>query len=120
MNYPRKVDTTFGDACPDTRRGEAVECGSLLERGRKLPERRRDPWRCRATVRIPWDSHLESGAEAVVEEATRLTHAVARIDDPYALSGNGDRAPLPMGTFVNARIGQLGMFLTQREVEHGQ
>jgi putative peptide zinc metalloprotease protein len=24
--------------------------------------------RCRATVRIPWDSHLETGAEAVVEE----------------------------------------------------
>jgi MinD-like ATPase involved in chromosome partitioning or flagellar assembly len=24
--------------------------------------------RCRATVRIPWDSHLETGAETVVDE----------------------------------------------------
>ncbi|MFW5926710.1 MAG: efflux RND transporter periplasmic adaptor subunit, partial [Wenzhouxiangella sp.] len=42
--------------------------------------------------------------EAVVEEATRLTHAVARIEDPYALNGDSEDIPLPMGTFVNARI----------------
>jgi len=33
--------------------------------------------RCRATVRVPWDAHLETGAEAVVEElapATRQAH----------------------------------------------
>lgn len=42
--------------------------------------------------------------EAVVEEATRLTHAVAQIRDPYALSEDSDHSPLQMGTFVNARI----------------
>lgn len=42
--------------------------------------------------------------EAVVEEATRLTHAVARIDDPYALYQDSRATPLPIGTFVNARI----------------
>jgi putative peptide zinc metalloprotease protein len=29
--------------------------------------------RCRATVRIPWDTHLESGAETVVEELASST-----------------------------------------------
>jgi len=29
--------------------------------------------RCRATVRIPWDSHLESGAETVVDELASST-----------------------------------------------
>lgn len=42
--------------------------------------------------------------EAVVDESTRLTHAVARIEDPYALNGDNNETPLPMGTFVNARI----------------
>lgn len=43
-------------------------------------------------------------SEGVVDEATRLTHLVAHIDDPYALSDNGHGRPLPMGTFVQARI----------------
>ena len=33
--------------------------------------------RCRATVRVPWDAHLEAGAETVVEELaprTRQAH----------------------------------------------
>ena len=41
-------------------------------------------------------------SEGVVDESSRVTYAVARIDDPYRLKGNGD--PLPMGTFVSATI----------------
>lgn len=40
--------------------------------------------------------------EGVVDESSRVTYAVARIDDPYALRSNG--VPLPMGTFVSATI----------------
>lgn len=40
--------------------------------------------------------------EGVVDESSRVTYAVARIDDPYALHSNA--APLPMGTFVAAAI----------------
>lgn len=40
--------------------------------------------------------------EGVVDESSRVTYAVARIDDPYAL--RSDEAPLPMGTFVSATI----------------
>lgn len=42
--------------------------------------------------------------EGVVEETTRLTYAVARIDDPYGLLGERTGTPLQMGTFVNAEI----------------
>lgn len=43
--------------------------------------------------------------EGVVDESTRVTYAVARIEDPYLRDANsaGD-APLPIGTFVAARI----------------
>jgi RND family efflux transporter MFP subunit len=40
--------------------------------------------------------------EGVVDESSRVTYAVARIDDPYALHSNN--APLPVGTFVSATI----------------
>jgi RND family efflux transporter MFP subunit len=40
--------------------------------------------------------------EGVVDEKSRVTYAVARIDDPYRLHSDGD--PLPMGTFVSATI----------------
>ena len=44
-------------------------------------------------------------SEGVVDEKTRVTYAVARIDDPYQLSAVDDSvAPLPMGTFVAATI----------------
>ena len=44
-------------------------------------------------------------SEGVVDEKTRVTYAVARIDDPYRLESNeNDVAPLPMGTFVTATI----------------
>lgn len=44
--------------------------------------------------------------EGVIDERSRVTYAVARIDDPYALNaGDGDGlAPLPIGTFVQAAI----------------
>jgi RND family efflux transporter MFP subunit len=42
--------------------------------------------------------------EGVVEESTRLTYAVARIEDPYGLLGEQRRVPLPMGTYVQAEI----------------
>ncbi len=41
--------------------------------------------------------------EGVVDEDTRVTYAVARIEDPYRLE-NGAGLPLPMGTFVAASI----------------
>lgn len=40
--------------------------------------------------------------EGVVDVSSRVTYAVARIDDPYAL--RSDSEPLPMGTFVGATI----------------
>lgn len=44
-------------------------------------------------------------SEGVVDENTRVTFAVARIEDPYRLqAGDSDVVPLPMGTFVAASI----------------
>lgn len=40
--------------------------------------------------------------EGVVDEKSRVTYAVARIDDPYRLHSDG--SVLPMGTFVTASI----------------
>jgi RND family efflux transporter MFP subunit len=40
--------------------------------------------------------------EGVVDESSRVTYAVAVIDDPYSLAGKGD--VLPVGTFVKAKI----------------
>jgi multidrug efflux pump subunit AcrA (membrane-fusion protein) len=33
-----------------------------------------------------------------------MVHAVARIDDPYGRSGDGERPPLAVGMFVDAEI----------------
>ncbi len=41
-------------------------------------------------------------SEGVVDEKSRVTYAVARIDDPYALDRDGPQ--LPVGTFVSATI----------------
>ncbi len=41
-------------------------------------------------------------SEGVVDENSRVTYAVARIADPYQLHGDG--VPLPVGTFVSAKI----------------
>ncbi len=48
-----------------------------------------------------WDARIIR-TEGVVDEKSRVTYAVARITDPYALDGDG--MPLPVGTFVNATI----------------
>ena len=43
--------------------------------------------------------------EGVVDERSRVTYVVARIDDPYGLKATGNNVPpLPMGTFVTAQI----------------
>ncbi|RLA31139.1 MAG: hypothetical protein DRR15_13700 [Gammaproteobacteria bacterium] len=43
--------------------------------------------------------------EGVVDEKTRVTYAVARIEDPYRMStASVGKSPLPMGTFVAATI----------------
>src|SRR5699024_221752 len=42
--------------------------------------------------------------EGVVEQTTRLTWAVARIEDPYGLLGADRNVPLPMGSYVQAEI----------------
>ena len=53
---------------------------------------------------VTWQAHI-TRSEGVIDLQTRVSYAVARIDDPYALrSGNTDRTPLPMGTFVTADI----------------
>jgi RND family efflux transporter MFP subunit len=41
-------------------------------------------------------------SEGIVDEQSRVTYAVARIDDPYRLHSAG--IPLPIGTFVGASI----------------
>ncbi|MDZ7791579.1 MAG: efflux RND transporter periplasmic adaptor subunit [Xanthomonadales bacterium] len=66
----------------------------------------------RPTVRFFGDVSGERGSwtgeivrtEGVVEETTRLTYAVARIQDPYGLLGEERQVPLPMGTYVQAEI----------------
>jgi RND family efflux transporter MFP subunit len=51
-----------------------------------------------------WPARI-TRTEGVVDERNRVTWAVARIDDPYALrQGNDAAPPLPMGTFVGAQI----------------
>ncbi len=41
-------------------------------------------------------------SEGVIDEKSRVTYAVAQVDDPYRLHGDG--TPLPVGTFVAASI----------------
>jgi hypothetical protein len=44
-------------------------------------------------------------SEGVVDENTRVTYAVARVEDPYRLRSADDGVtPLPVGTFVAASI----------------
>jgi multidrug efflux pump subunit AcrA (membrane-fusion protein) len=50
---------------------------------------------------VEWPAHIVR-SEGVVDESSRVTYAVARIDDPYAL--DSDHAPIPIGTFVTASI----------------
>ncbi len=48
-----------------------------------------------------WDAQIVR-TEGVVDEKSRVTYVVARVEDPYALAGDG--VPLPVGTFVSATI----------------
>lgn len=51
-----------------------------------------------------WQARI-SRTEGVVDEQTRVSFAVARIDDPYALQAGREGEPiLPVGSFVTARI----------------
>ncbi len=51
-----------------------------------------------------WDSIIVR-SEGVVDEKNRVTYAVAQVEDPYARHATDPRAvPLPVGTFVSARI----------------
>lgn len=50
-----------------------------------------------------WPARI-ARTEGVVDERNRVTYAVARVDDPYGLESGNDTLPLPMGTFVAARI----------------
>ncbi len=48
-----------------------------------------------------WDAQIVR-SEGVVDERSRMTYSVARVVDPYQLHGDG--IPLPIGTFVAAKI----------------
>lgn len=48
-----------------------------------------------------WDARVVR-SEGVVDERSRVTYAVAEVDDPYRLHSDG--TPLPIGTFVAAEI----------------
>ncbi len=50
---------------------------------------------------VGWDATIVR-SEGVVDERSRVTYAVAQIEDPYQLHGDG--TPLPIGTFVAADI----------------
>lgn len=50
-----------------------------------------------------WDAQIVR-TEGVVDAATRVTYAVAVIEDPYGLLGTERPMPLRMGAFVNAQI----------------
>ncbi len=53
-----------------------------------------------------WEARIVR-SEGVVDEKSRVTYAVARIDDPYSLHREG--IPLPVGTFVTADIAGRAM-----------
>ena len=50
---------------------------------------------------MTWQARV-TRTEGVVDEKSRVTYAVARVDDPYRLQRDGP--PLPIGTFVSASI----------------
>jgi len=50
---------------------------------------------------VQWDAELVR-SEGVVDEKSRVTYAVAQVQDPYRLHGEG--SALPVGTFVAAEI----------------
>ncbi|MCP5091021.1 MAG: hypothetical protein GY949_08885 [Gammaproteobacteria bacterium] len=53
---------------------------------------------------VEWPAKIVR-TEGVVDEKSRVTYAVARVEDPYRLHAEG--SALPMGTFVSARISSI-------------
>jgi RND family efflux transporter MFP subunit len=51
--------------------------------------------------KVEWPARIVR-TEGVVDEKSRVTYAVARIEDPYRLHSEGE--PMPVGIFVSARI----------------
>ena len=68
---------------------------------------------------VEWPARIVR-SEGVVDESSRVTYAVAKVDDPYAL--DSDHEPLPMGTFVTASIDGVamqGLLRVPRHALHG-
>lgn len=68
---------------------------------------------------VEWPAQIVR-SEGVVDESSRVTYAVAKIDDPYALDDQHE--PLPMGTFVTASIegvAMQGLLRVPRHALHG-
>ncbi len=68
---------------------------------------------------VEWPAQIVR-SEGVVDESSRVTYAVAKIDDPYALDEVHE--PLPMGTFVTASIEGVaieGLLRVPRHALHG-
>ncbi|MEJ2128836.1 MAG: efflux RND transporter periplasmic adaptor subunit [Woeseiaceae bacterium] len=66
-----------------------------------------------------WDARI-ARTEGVVDENSRVTYAVARVEDPYRLKSDGEA--LPMGTFVRAVISGVsldGVFQVPRSALRG-
>lgn len=51
--------------------------------------------------KVEWPARIVR-TEGVVDEKSRVTYAVARVEDPYRLQSEGE--PMPVGTFVSAKI----------------
>ncbi len=69
--------------------------------------------------RVEWSAQIVR-SEGVVDESSRVTYAVAKIEDPYAL--DSEHVPLPMGTFVTASIegvAMQGLLRVPRHALHG-
>ncbi|MDT8321871.1 MAG: efflux RND transporter periplasmic adaptor subunit [Xanthomonadales bacterium] len=56
-----------------------------------------------AGTRTQWHGEIIR-TEGVIDEASRVTYAVAQVVDPYGVLGRSDQAILPVGTFVRAAI----------------
>jgi RND family efflux transporter MFP subunit len=68
---------------------------------------------------VEWQARIVR-SEGVVDESSRVTYAVAKIEDPYAM--HSEHAPLPMGTFVTASIegvAMQGLLRVPRHALHG-
>jgi len=68
---------------------------------------------------VEWHAKIVR-SEGVVDESSRVTYAVAKVEDPYAL--DSEHEPLPMGTFVTASIegvAMQGLLRVPRHALHG-